>query len=642
AIALILVVVVVAWLGVRASLPQLDGEIAAAGLDATATIERDAQGIPVITAQSREDLAFATGFAHGQDRFFQMDLIRRQAAGELAELFGAVAVDADRQARFHRFRSRARAVLQDATAEERRIIERYADGVNAGRGSLGARPFEYLLIGAEPRDWAAEDSVIVVYAMFMQLNDARASKDVRRGLVHRVLPQGVYDWLYPDGTEWDAPIMGEARTTPAYPLSTEYSLRDWQSEPQPTDEQGPPPLDGSNNWAVGGALTASGRALVSNDMHLSLDVPNIYYQARLVQQGGVTRDVTGVTIPGAPFVIAGSNTRMAWGYTNSYGDWSDAVLIRPGERPGTYRTPDGDRVFDEYLEIINVKGGDPVSYTIRETVWGPVDDLAHYPDGEIAVSWIAHHPRAVNLQIMQLETAASSREALDIAATMGMPPQNFVTGDAGGNIGWTIAGQIPVRGDYDPMLPADWSESPGWSGWRSPQDYPRVFNPPSGRIWTANARVADGEALEIIGDGGYDFGARARQIRDALFENDTFDAADMLAIQYDDRAIFLTRWRDLLLRVLDDATVANEPELAEYRRLVAEWIPRAAPESVGYRLVRGFRYSARTLVFEALMAPVRGHYDDPVVLRISNQFEGPLWQLVNEQPLHLLPANYAS
>ena len=642
AVALILFFVVVAWLSVRASLPVLDGDLPAAGLDAPVTIERDAAGIPVITALTRADLAFATGFVHGQDRFFQMDLIRRQAAGELSELFGAAAIDVDKRARFHRFRSRARAVLQAAAPAEQRLIERYADGVNAGRDSLGARPFEYLVIGTQPRDWAAEDSVIVVYAMFMQLNDARASKDVHRGLAHRILPQRVYDWLYPEGTEWDAPIMGEARTPSRYPLSIEYSLRDQASEPSPIDEQGRPPLNGSNNWAVSGVLTGNGRALVSNDMHLSLDVPNIYYQARLVQEGEGARDVTGVTIPGAPFIIAGSNTRMAWGYTNSYGDWSDAVIVQPGERPGTYRTPQGDRVFDEYVEVINVKGGEPVDYTIRETVWGPIDDLAHYPDGEIAVSWIAHHPSAVNLQIMQLETAASSREALDIAATMGMPPQNFVTGDAGGNIGWTIAGRIPVRGDYDPMLPADWSDVHGWSGWRTPEEYPRVYNPPSGRIWTANARVADGDALAMIGDGGYDFGARAQQIRDALFDNDTFDAEDMLAIQFDDRAIFLARWRELLLRVLDDATVGDDPELAEYRRLVDEWLPRAAPESVGYRLVRGFRYAVRTLVFEGLVAPVRASYDAPVVLRISNQFEGPLWQLVNEQPMHLLPANYAS
>ena len=249
---------------------------------------------------------------------------------------------------------------------------------------------------------------------------------------------------------------------------------------------------------------------------------------------------------------------MAWGYTNSYGDWSDAVLLRPGTSPGTYRTPDGDRPFDRYREDILVKDGAPVVYEIRETIWGPVDEDIDYPDGEIAVSWTAHRPEAVNLAIVELETATSVDAAVGIAATMGIPPQNFVVGDAGGNIGWTIAGQIPVKGDFDAMLPADWSQQGGWLGWLHPADYPRVVNPSNGRVWTANTRVADRDALAAIGDGGYDLGARGRQIRDGLFERSTFSPEDMLAIQYDDRAVFLSRWRDLALDVLTDERIAAE------------------------------------------------------------------------------------
>ncbi|MDX1516225.1 MAG: penicillin acylase family protein [Woeseiaceae bacterium] len=640
--ALSVVLAVVAWLWVRASLPILEGDIAVAGLAAPVTIERDAAGIPVITAGSREDLAFATGFVHGQDRFFQMDLIRRRGAGELSELFGPAAVEADKRYRLHRFRTLAREVLVRADAGDRRVIERYADGVNAGLESLAASPFEYLLLRASPREWQPEDSVIVVYAMFMQLNDSRARRDVRRGYAQRILPADVYAWMYPDGTPWDAPLMGEPRGVHPYPAADVYSVRDRTSEPPPANERGLPPLDGSNNWAVSGALTATGRAMVSNDMHLGLAAPNIYYQARLVQTGGALRDVTGVTLPGAPFVIAGSNGHIAWGYTNSYGDWSDAVVLRPGSNPDTYLTPDGERSFAVHEELIPVADGSPVRYTVRETVWGPVDDRIRYPDGEIAIRWIAHDPDAVNLNIMRLETATSVEQALDIANTMGMPPQNFVTGDADGNIGWTIAGRIPVRGDYDATLPVDGSAGTGWSGWRDPADYPRIANPVSGRIWSANARVTDAEALAVIGDGGYDLGARAKQIRDGLFARETFTAADMLAIQRDDRAAFLSRWRDLLLDVLDRDTVAEDPMLAAYRDYVANWIPHATPESVGYRLVRSFRLEVRNRVFNGLMEPVRAAYESDVDLLISNQFEAPLWQLVNERPEHLLPANYES
>ena len=641
AVAAVAIVVIAGWLTVRASLPQLDGEIAVAGLESPVSIERDATGIVTIAAADRGDLAYATGFAHGQDRYFQMDTIRRRAAGELAEIVGSVAIDTDKRYRLHRFRSRAQAAVAGLTGSERELLERYAAGVNAGLNSLDASPFEYYLLGADAEPWLPEDSVLVLYAMFVQLNDSRAIRDVRRGLVHRVLPAEVYRWMYPQGTSWDAPLQGQAREASPVPPPEIYSVRDVTDVAPAAQERGKQPLHGSNNWAVSGALTTSGRALVSNDMHLGHSTPNIYYQARLVVSGDAPRDVTGVTLPGQPFIVAGSNGKVAWGYTNSYGDWSDAVLLRPGATPGTYRTPGGDAGFDVITEQIDVKDSDPVEIQVRETIWGPVLDNIDYPDGEIAVSWIAHKVDALNLKLVDLEMADSVATALDVANTMAIPPQNFVTGDAAGNIAWTIAGRIPVKSSFDPWLPADWSETPGWTGWLDSAAYPRIVNPPSGRIWTANARVVDAEALAVIGDGGYDLGARAQQIRDGLFARDVFEPVDMLAIQYDDRAVFLSRWRDLLLSVLDDAAIAGDVELAEYRELVDTWIPRAVPESVGYRLVRAFRLEVQAQVFHALMGPVREAYDDDITLRLSNQFEAPLWRLVTERPQHLLPATYA-
>jgi penicillin amidase len=634
------ILAIVAWLTFRASLPQIDGEVTTAGIGAGVTIDRDAAGIPTITATNREDLAFATGLAHGQDRFFQMDTLRRRAAGELAEIVGVAAIDADKRYRFHRFRARAETALQALSAIERRLLERYADGVNAGLTGLGAKPFEYFLLGVDPDPWRAEDSVLVLYTMFVQLNDSRAIRDVRRGLAKRALPDEVYAWMYPQGTPWDAPLMGKERAVAAVPAADVYSIRDVTGDAPAADEQGKEPLHGSNNWAVSGALTTTGRAIVANDMHLGHSAPNIYYRARLVLDAEEPRDIAGVTLPGTPFVVAGSNGKVAWGYTNSYGDWSDAVLLRPGASPDTYRTPDGDKAFTAHTESIRVKGAEPVTVHIRETIWGPVLDGVDYPDGDVAVSWIAHRTDAVNLRLVNLESVSSVTEALDVANMMGIPPQNFVAGDSAGNIGWTIAGKIPRRAGFDAMLPADWSEAHGWSGWLDAGEYPRIVNPGTHRIWTANARVTDGDALQVVGDGGYDLGARARQIRDSLFAKERFEPADMLAIQYDDRAVFLERWRDLLLEVLDQNAIAGDAELASYRRLVAAWIPRAAPESVGYRLVRAFRLEVQSRLFHGLMAPAREMYGTDVVLRLSNQFEAPLWSLVTEQPAHLLPGNY--
>ncbi len=640
--ALLVAVVVVtslAWLTVRASLPQLDGRIAATDLAAPVRIVRDAAGIPTLIGADRLDLAYALGFVHGQDRFFQMDLIRRDAAGELSEIVGPATVNADRGRRVHRFRSRAAIGLANLSEQERDVLQRYSAGVNAGLNGLDAKPFEYYLLGVEPEPWIAQDSLLVAYAMFLDLNYDRASHDRQRGLIARVLPAEVLAWLDPLGSPWDAPIQGDVPPASAIPDAAVLSLRDVTVAQRDFSEAGAEPVLGSNNWAVSGDLTASGRAMVTNDMHLGINVPNIYYRARLISTGPRAIDVSGVSLPGQPFIIAGSNGHVAWGFTNSNGDWSDAILIKPGAEPDRYRTPEGDKVFETHHESIFVKGAEPVELVVRETIWGPIDDRAAYPDGEIAISWIAHHTHITNLGIMDLETAASVEEALDIGNTIVMPPQNFVVGDEDGNIGWTIAGGIPVRGAYDATLPADWSEAHGWQGWLPAEQYPRIVNPESGRIWSANSRVVDGKALHLIGDGGYAFGARAKQIRDGLFAKESFEPQDMLALQTDDRALFLAQWQSLLLDVLSDS---EDAQLREYRRLVEGWIPRATAESVGYRLVRAFRNEVRQRVFDALLSPVRDAYDEDVQIRTSRQFEAPLWSVVTQQPEHLLPAAYAS
>ena len=633
------VVAILAWLTVRASLPQLNGIIELGGLAAAVSIVRDDAGIPTISADNRLDLAYATGFVHGQDRYFQMDLIRRDGAGELSEIIGAATIDIDRHKRLHRFRSRAEKSLANLSDLDRAILQRYSDGANAGLASLGAKPFEYYVLGVDPEPWAPEDSILVSSAMFMDLNDERAVRDQQRGLIARILPAEVLHWLDPWGSPWDAPMVGEPRAAVPIPGPELLSIRDVTVAFQSVNEVGPAPVLGSNNWAVSGDLTASGRAMVTNDMHLGLNVPNIYYRVRFITKDSAAVDVTGVSLPGAPMIVAGSNGQVAWGLTNSNGDWSDAVLIVPGEQPGSYRTPDGDQLFEVHEEMIAVKDAEPVQFVVRETIWGPIDDTANYPDGEIAISWIAHATDVANLDLIRLEAATTVDEALTIANRVVMPPQNFVAGDENGNIGWTISGYIPARSDYDPNLPADWSEIHGWQGWLPPEQYPRIINPESGRIWSANSRVIDGEKLRVLGNSGYAFGARTKQIRDALFAKEQFSAEDMLALQMDDRALFLTPWQSLLLDVLRDA---SDPDLMEYRRLVENWIPRAAPESVGYRLVSAFHNEVRQRAFDALMAPAHAAYGDDVQLNMSRQFDAPLWSLLTEQPQHLLPAAYAS
>ena len=640
--AALLVCAVSAYFFLRASLPPLDGERHVAGLSGQVALERDSAGIPTVTATTREDLAFGLGVVHAQDRFFQMDLMRRKAAGELSALVGGAALPLDKRSRLHRFRHRAALGVVELREHERSVLDAYVAGVNEGLGSLSARPFEYAVLRTAPEPWVAEDTLLVVYAMYMELNDQRAARDLQRVAAHRVLPPAVFDWLYPAGTSWDSALTGDSLPPMPLPGAETFNLRE-----RDLAAFGGPVVDreglaiGSNNWAVAGTVTRSGRAIVANDMHLGITVPNIFYRAMLSQTAGETRRVSGVTLPGAPVVVAGSTEHIAWGFTNSYGDWSDAVVLVPGDEPGSYRTPDGVRTIEVHLETIDVLRGDAETFPVRETVWGPIVEDAEYPGGDVAVSWVAHAPGAVTIAQLELETAKNIDEAINIATRLAMPAQNFVTGDSTGRIGWALAGRIPARGNADPGLPADWSRGDGWQGWLPAADNPRIVDPPSGRLWTANTRVVSGSALRKIGDGGYYVGARGAQIRDALLAGSDFVASDMLAIHLDDRALFLARWRRLLLDLLDDAATDGRPQREEYRRLVRDWLPRASRDSVGYRLVRAFRREVREKTFRMLVAPVREVSGDDVTLRMSNQFEAPLWQLVSEQPLHLLDASYA-
>ena len=651
-LALLLIVLSLAatgYLTLRSSLPRVDGEQSVAALSAEVTIERDTLGVPTLRAANRRDLAWATGFAHGQDRFFQMDLSRRLAAGELSELFGAGALDIDKRLRVHRFRHVAAQVLQRASADERALLEGYAQGVNAGLESLASRPFEYWVLRSKPAPWRPEDSVLVVFAMYEQLNYDGFETESSRGQVRDSVPDSLYRFIYARDTEWDAPLAGAPLDIEPMPTPEQFNLRDetlplerLSASLQSREEV----VYGSNNWAVAGSHTATGAALMANDMHLGHAVPNIWYRARLQvadPSAAASIDVNGVTLPGGPNVVAGSNGRVAWGFTNSQGDWTDLIVLREEpSQPGYYVAPEGPMAFAVAREVIRVKGRADETFEVLTTIWGPVFDRDR-AGRRRAAAWIAHDPQATNFGLLGLETARDVREALDIANRSGIPPQNFVAADAEGNVGWTIMGRIPVREAFDSRVPADWSQpATGWKGLLEPERYPRIVNPAVGRIWTANARVVDEEALRLLGDGDLYLGARAQQIRDDLLALDVAGESDMLAIHLDDRAQFLERWRTRLLVLLDAQAIAGAPRRAEYRGLIERWTGRASVDSVAYRLVRAWRSRMHAVVFGMLTFAARPGDEDATPLEIPAQFEGPLWQLMSVAPEHLLPANVPS
>jgi penicillin amidase len=654
--AALLLLLVLAVLGgyllLRASLPQLEGTLTTAGLGAPVTISRDARGVPTLVAHSRSDLAFATGFVHAQDRFFEMDLERRLAGGELAELFGRVAVPEDQKTRLFGFRNVARAVLESAPAEQRALLEAYARGVNAGLAHLGSRPWEYWLLREKPAPWLAEDSVLTVYSMWWDLQANGLRREILRREINARLggPACAGGWkcvlgfLYPAGTSWDAPDAAPPSALSGAPVPEASVLNVRDAAAASVVPAHAPPAVGSNSWAVAGTLTATGSALIANDMHLGQRVPPVWYHARLKVTDSATEaplDLNGVMLPGAPFMVAGSNGHLAWGFTNSYGSWLSVTPLPCVETP-THElvTPQGPLALAVAHELIQVKGEPPVSLEVRTAAEGVLLQL----DPALATcwfgAWLAQLPAATNLNLVRLERARSVSEALELAPEIGIPHQNVVLGDADGHIAWSIFGRIPEDTGAERAL-----HGPPWT---TSSDHPRIVDPPLGRLWTANARVAtDARQLELIGadvaalGAEYDLGARAAQIRDSLLAlKGGATPADMLRIQLDDRALFLARWRTLLLGLLDAPSLQGQPQRAQFRQLIASWQPAAQVDSVGYRLVRAYHDRTLQAVWSMLLEAVNVPQDENSWA--PAQFEGPLWTLVSEQPLHLLAKRYPS
>lgn len=640
------------WFVVRASLPQLDGERALAGLAAPVQISRDDKGVVTIRAVNRRDAAFATGFVHAQERFFQMDLMRRLAAGELAALVGEAAVDHDMRQRIHRMRSIAQQVMLRADDSERAIIDAYAAGVNAGVDALPVRSFEYLILREHPSAWLAQDTVLVVLAMYFRLHDERARRESRLGRLHDALPPAMYAFLTQAGTTWDAPLMGGAMTSLPVPGAEVCDVRRSDRKPRASGiHSALPALEefvsvGSNAWAISPPRTRNAVAMLANDMHLALAMPNTWFRMRVLVEDsgrpGSRVDVSGVTLAGTPVVVAGSNGHVAWGLSNTYGDWVDLVVLEvDAEDARRYRTPDGFRRFQEHDEVIHIRGAAPRTQVVRSSVWGPVID-SDARGRPRALRWLAHDPEATNLKLLGMEAARNVEQAMDIAHRSGIPPQNLVLADTAGNVAWTVMGRIPRRRGYDPLLPSSWADGGrGWLGWVPPSDYPSVVNPQSGAVWAANARAVGGDALIAIGDGGYALGARATQIRDSLLALNGATEADMLDIQLDDRALFLARWRGLLLQALGPDALAGDARRAELRRVVEGGAERAATGDAGYRLVRSFRRELAARVFATIVRACGGLHTNDFPSKFR-QWEGALWRILEERPMHLLDPDYSS
>jgi len=694
-VVLLVAIGVLVWLSLRASLPALDGDQPLAGLAAPATIERDAAGVVTITAASETDALRALGFVHAQERYFEMDLMRRVPAGELSALFGARALDTDRRNRVHRMRARVESDLAAVAGDRLPQLQAYADGANAGLASLGARPWAYLLLRQTPQPWTPVDSALTGFAMYFDLQDATNARELAMHRLRPALPPVLLDLFAHDGSRWDAPLFGAARGDAVLPGTEVVDLRmldvvesdvarsdgspfasvgaaqDEASDPAsplaltpqfvsqtvPLSPalrergQGGPPMAadlgrGSNNFAVAGTLTADGRALVADDMHLGLRAPNIWFRARLrypdPRAPGGHVDVTGFTLPGLPAVIVGSNTHVAWGFTNSYGDYLDWQRVVPC----TDGAPAGCAPVVRHEERIEVAGGAPVTLVVEDSDWGP---LVHREDdgSALALRWTAHQPGALNFGLAGFAHARDLDDALEIADRTATPTQNLVIGDRGGRIAWRLLGPIPVRdAGCDgrmvsmPLMADAALDTNRCAPWSIATDVsPLLRSPDADRLWTANSRVVDGTDFARIGDGGAALGIRAWQIREGLDARAQFAEADLLAIQLDDRALLLSRWHALLGAIADDSNDAGALRaLADASR---DWSGHASVDSAGYRLVRAWRLAVHKRLADGLAAPARAALGGALEIPDPPNFEGVVWPLVEQRPAHLLPRRFA-
>lgn len=655
-VVLTLLVTLGLYLAVRGSLPRLDGETALRGLGAPVSVLRDAGGVVTIDATSQRDALRALGYVHAQERYFEMDLMRRAPAGELSELFGPAALDLDKRNRVHRLRARVHASLDVAAGSERAALQAYTEGVNAGLAALRVRPWPYLLLRQTPRAWTLDDCILTGMAMYADLQDNDNQTELAAARIRAVVPPALAALLDHQGSSWDAPLFGPALGDAVLPDADAVDLR---RLPHPSTAPGAEaPTPGSNNFAVDGSLTADGRAIVADDMHLGLRAPNIWFRARLrypdarAPDGKV--DATGFTLPGLPAIVVGSNGHVAWAFTNSYIDTADFAQIPPA-------TPGHPQALTTHVETIRVAGAAPVSFPVRETAWGPI--LHENADGSLlALRWAAQLPGAIRLDFAQMSSAADLQAAFAVADRSGIPAQNLLLADRSGRIAWRLIGARPLRNaGCSPSGIAELATSPQASNQALPaaagaaasepaptgclpwpvrsDEAPALIDPPSHRLWTANSRIVDAQQLATLGNAGYDLGARAQQIRDDLFARQRFNERDLLAIQLDDRAVLLTRWWQLLRSVVEHS---NDPALQQIEIATRQWDGHASTGSASYRIVRGFRSMTIDAVQAGLLAPAKAALGEDFLPPRRAQLEGIVWPMLQQRPANLLPPNVTS
>jgi penicillin amidase len=549
------------------SVPPLDGAERVAALGAPVLVTWDSLAIPHIAAAADGDAFAALGYLHARDRLWQMELLRRAAAGRLAEVLGPGAVDADRFLRSLDIMRAAEGALALAPPETRALLDAYVAGVNAWIAApTRPLPPEFQVLRFRPEPWTPRESYAVTRVMAWDLVNAGVELDLARAAAV-VGPDRVVDLfpVYPvDGAvivqrgtgTWRRPARGagprRAGAAAAALPSAWLAVAAVPGIPALAAEvlSATSMRRASNSWVVGPARTASGRPILANDPHLELRAPALWYFASLTSPGF---GVAGATIPGIPAVIIGWNRRIAWGLTNIEADDVDYVIERLSPDSAQVQTPDGWRPTEAVADTIRVAGGAPVPFVLRRTPNGPL--VAAPPSGPtadsggtvraLAMRWNGHTPSDEVTAILGVDRAGDWASFLAAARGVRAPEQNFVYADVDGHIGYTASGAIPVRRSGTGLLP-----TPGWTGegaWERFLDFdelPRVLDPAEGFVVTANHRVIGPEYPWMLASNPAP-PYRAERIRELLASTTRITPDDVRRMQLDSLDHF-ARWARVL------------------------------------------------------------------------------------------------
>lgn len=634
-VVLIIIAFAGGFLWLQQSSAQLDGEVSLNKLSAPVTVSSDAHGIPVINASTRLDAVRSLGYLNARDRLFQMDLMRRKNAGRLAELFGKIALDSDIKIRTYGFYRLAKVIVNKLPAEHKAYLQAYADGVNSFI-STNALPFEFAVLAYQPEAWQVEDSILVAFGMFDMLTAWTEKEERMLTVMEKTLPVDIVAFLTPDTDRFtdsllhNAPSARPAKPIPVAtlhavltpsPLANAVQLRDF--------------FVGSNAWAVSGAKTHDGRAILANDMHLGLSVPTLWYRCEMMIGKAHT---VGVMLPGTPLLIAGSNGAIAWGSTNLSGDFLDLVTLELNpDNANEYKVGNDWKTFENISESIAVKGESPRQITVKQTIWGPVSPQALL-NKPVAIHWTALDSNAINMGLMDLEVAQTLEQAVHIVNHAGSPQLNMLLADNSGHIAWTLMGNIPKRYGNDGAVSRSWSNGKvGWQGYVNADDLPRQINPLEGVLVSANNRRLGTQYPYTIGRQFAD-GYRAYRITQRLNELTAINEWSLFELQLDTESEPYRFYQQLALNVLSPKVIEQQPELGELRNYLLAWDGKANTDSLGFVLLVKLRQQLAKSVFTPFLAAAKQADKD---FEYSwTYIDTPLQALLAEQPAALLPDNH--